>query len=47
MICYSTDLTNLNENERKEFEMKTRYHHEDSLDNDIRQMFNETARRNK
>ena len=43
MICYSTDLTQLNDDQKKEYEFKTTFHQENNLDNDIKQMFNETT----
>ena len=43
MICYSTDLTQLNENQKNEYEFKTKFHQEDNLDNEIRQMYNQST----
>ena len=47
MICYSTDLTQLNDNQKDEYEFKTRFHQENTLKNEINQMYNETTRRTK
>ena len=36
MICYSTDLTQLNDDQKKEYEFKTRFHSEYNINDDIR-----------
>jgi len=43
MICYSTDLTNLNENQKKEYEFKTRFHSEYSMNDEIKKTNCSTA----
>ena len=43
MICYSTDRTQLNENQRKEYEFKTRFHQDNNLDTEIRKMYNQST----
>jgi len=46
MITYSTDLTQLNENQRNEYDFTNTFHQENNLDSEINQMFNNSTFRN-
>jgi hypothetical protein len=46
MICYSTDATCLDENQRKQYERKTLYRRETTTDDEIRKTNTSSAQYN-
>ncbi len=45
MITYSTDLTQLNDNQKNEYEFTNNFRQEKDLDYEIKQMFNNSTSR--